>query len=42
MSAASSLMTGENTRPSFVLGGQQTAGSGETVGIYLFRTTDPA
>lgn len=36
------VVTGESSRDKFMASGQQTAVSGETVGIYLFRNTDPA
>ncbi len=36
------VLTGESSRDKFMASGQQTAVSGETVGIYLFRNTDPA
>ncbi len=32
--------TGESSRDKFLASGQYTAISGETVGVYLFRTTD--
>lgn len=36
------VVTDENTRHNLFLSGQQVAVSGETVGIYLFRTTGSA
>ncbi|MDQ2850263.1 MAG: hypothetical protein M3Y49_05935 [Actinomycetota bacterium] len=36
------VVTGENSRANFLVSGQNVAVSGETVGIYLFRNTDPA
>ncbi|GAA2494869.1 hypothetical protein [Terrabacter carboxydivorans] len=36
------LITGESSRDKFMSSGQQTAVSGELVGIYLFRNTDQA
>jgi hypothetical protein len=34
------MITGESSRDKFLASGQQTAVSGQTVGIYLFRNTD--
>lgn len=34
------IVTGESSRDKFMASGQQTAVSGETVGIYLFRNAD--
>ncbi len=34
------MVTGESSRDKFLSTGQQTAVSGETVGLYLFRNTD--
>jgi hypothetical protein len=36
------VVTGESSRDKFLATGQQTAVSGQTVGIYLFRNTDAA
>ncbi|GAA3697182.1 hypothetical protein GCM10022399_12040 [Terrabacter ginsenosidimutans] len=36
------MVTGESSRDKFMSSGQQTAVSGELVGIYLFRNADPA
>jgi hypothetical protein len=36
------MITGESSRDKFLASGQQTAVSGETVGIYLFRNGDQA
>ncbi len=36
------VVTGESRRDKFMATGQQTAVSGETIGIYLFRHTDAA
>lgn len=36
------IVTAESSRDKFLASGQQTAVSGETVGIYLFRNADPA
>lgn len=36
------VVTGENSRGNFLVSGQNVAVSGETIGIYLFRNTDPA
>ncbi|MDX6286825.1 MAG: hypothetical protein QOG53_2310 [Frankiales bacterium] len=36
------VITGESSRDKFLASGQQTAVSGHTVGIYLFRNTDTA
>ncbi len=36
------VVTGENSRVNFLVSGQNVAVSGETIGIYLFRNTDPA
>jgi len=34
------MMTGESSRDKFMASGQQTAVSGKTIGIYLFRNVD--
>ncbi len=34
------VMTGESSRDKFLFSGQQSALSGETHGVYLFRNTD--
>jgi hypothetical protein len=35
------MITGENSRDKFMATGERTAVSGQTIGIYLFRRTEP-